>query len=1235
MEITDFLPKYPNINQTEYEILNPYNEDFYESIFRKKEFYDNRLDRNEIFPKETGTLMKHQKTIANYFSSHTPYDRLLLVHFMGSGKTCSAIGAIEQIKNEENTFNGALIFAKGDTILDNFTNELVEKCTAGQYLPEGYYKPNTLTHLEKIHRVKKKIKFYKLFTFAKFAKQIKELRDDEIVNNYSNKIIVMDEVHNIRIKTKTEKEEDVIETYKQFHRFLHIVQNCKVLFLSGTPMKDSPAEIASIANLLLPLHQQFPTEDEFLEEYMDKKENVYIMKEEKIPEFKQKLKGRVSFLRETESTVEKKFLGQSNFDTLKHLVVFPTQMSDFQSYYYNEAWNLDKSGNQGVYINSRQASLFVYPDGSFGKKGFLTYIRETKSGFTMSEDLKNALQGEDEEETLQRISLCSSNYGQVIRNILNTNGNCFVYSSLAEGSGAILFSLLLTLFGFKKANGNETTKGLRYCLFTGELSSAPEIRKIISKFNSKNNMHGEYIKVIIGTKSVSEGFSFKNVIFEAINTPHWNYSETAQALARGIRLGSHNDLIQNGETPVVTIIQPVAIPNLNTVESVDMIAYKTSEDKDISIRRILRLLMELAFDCALNYFRNNVVNGKNFSRECDYTICNYKCDGINMQAVKQGLDDSELDYSTYKLYYANPKIPQVRKKIEALFRQNIKIDLESIIKNLKGEFTEEEIKNALFTLNEESENKNQFDYKTFLRIYSKSDVKHIINKIEELFREYFRLDLNVIIEQVGYKEFEVITALNIIINDNLILLNKYGFPCYLREERNTFFLVNNLAVQSDFYIEYYSKFPQIVSSKTFQNILEDVFSTSLPELIQKLCQEEDEKEFIKILKTLPNDVQELFIEASLIAHNKNIESFVKDTVLNYFQGYIKKVDNTWISTFPNNYRCMEEMKYWRDCDNNDKLRLQEQEEQIQEQLKTQNPYKIVGKYNPQTNAFCIVDFDKENKGKKRKDTDRRLNYSGKVCDAGGWTTAELINLAVNRLQIDPPDNFRNDYTKEDLIYEIENNPKITTEEDLENMSIDSLRRILYWNLSKSEGGNKGIQPICAAIKNWLAENNLMFPDPQCGVQGKKKIIETKEEKNPLRIERYIPIQNPEFFQTYKKHIAKLMGECFGDKKYQTPIDNNTWIFVFLKKRIVGMIMVDSNNTLWNVCVGKDFREQSIGKKAINEAIKLVCSERKQTPNLLVQNSNSNAQKLIEIYEKLGFTISERTDEYTFMTYDCS
>ena len=253
MNISEFLPKYPNIINSNEEVLDPYDEGFYESIFRKREFYDERFPKDygpkDVQPPdEKGVLMKHQNIIARFLSSHTMYDSLLLVHEMGTGKTCSAIGAIEQIKNEDNNFKGALIFAKGQGLIQNFVKELRDKCTGGQYIPEGYIEDKSgcgvnikrfgvLTELEVTIRTKKLIEdFYSTGTFETFAKHLHKTSDTDIISMYSNHIIVIDEVHNLRIQDVTEG--DRISMYNEFNRFLHLVKNCKIILLSGTPMKS-------------------------------------------------------------------------------------------------------------------------------------------------------------------------------------------------------------------------------------------------------------------------------------------------------------------------------------------------------------------------------------------------------------------------------------------------------------------------------------------------------------------------------------------------------------------------------------------------------------------------------------------------------------------------------------------------------------------------------------------------------------------------------------------------------------------------------------------------------------------------------------------------------------------------------------------------------------------------------------------------------------------------------------
>ena len=88
MDLYNFLPKYPNIIDKK---LDPYDgETLNDVIYNKKEFREIKLSEYENIKK--GQLMKHQKIISRYLSSYTPYDGILLFHYMGTGKTCSSIG---------------------------------------------------------------------------------------------------------------------------------------------------------------------------------------------------------------------------------------------------------------------------------------------------------------------------------------------------------------------------------------------------------------------------------------------------------------------------------------------------------------------------------------------------------------------------------------------------------------------------------------------------------------------------------------------------------------------------------------------------------------------------------------------------------------------------------------------------------------------------------------------------------------------------------------------------------------------------------------------------------------------------------------------------------------------------------------------------------------------------------------------------------------------------------------
>ena len=1356
INISDFLPNYPNINL----------DNFYESIFKKKEFYDEKLSSTEDPPSQKGQLMKHQKIISRFLSSYTLYDSLLLVHTMGSGKTCSAIGSIEKIKNENNNFKGVYVFAKGVNILDNFIKELRDKCTAGEYVPEGYNieTGKGLTEIELIARTKKLYKDYYHFTlknnkhttFQTTATYLENLKDKEIENIFSNHIIVLDEVHNLResLDSETDKKETKDlnkKIYTQFHRLLHLVKNVKILLLTGTPMKDTPDEIASIMNLILPENEQLPTGKSFIKEYLlpvESRTDLYIIKENKKQELKEKFKGRVSFVKAVQSSVKKEFVGV-NIGTLDeqeeeqeekqeekqdtHLIVEPVRMSRFQTEAYEKALEKDKMGGSGVYSNTRQASLFVFPDGSYGgdnseeknkkiekirdkekngkitkkeaekkiktltdkiSSGFYKYVKtsETKKkisqdkdkvilNYTLNKDLIKAIQGtkifstnnETNNYRLKNLSKYSCKYASVIDSILKAkNKCCFVYSKFVTGSGSILFAKILELFtiddkNFTEYKGKELGKGIRYGLLTSETSSSKKSLKIINRFNKEDNKNGHFIKVLIGSQIVSEGVSFYNIQEEYILTPWFNYSETDQAIARGYRLGSHKAL-ENAE---FKIHQLVAIPKVieeRQLMSIDLSMYKTSEDKDISIQRIMRLLMESAFDCALNYNRNHTKQTPlgtplgtplDGSRECEYQNCDYICDGFdgldgldNKEDKKE--DKKDIDYSTYQLYYFNPVVNNIHKKLNTFFKTYNNVNIDNIITFFKNQYSEQEIRNALQVM---LDKKIDLNLENYNKIYSKNNIK---NEIEDLFKHNFSLHFNDIIKNFPDNTvFEILTTLKNIIDENIVIQNKYGFFSYLREKNNIYYLINNLL--SEF--STYSEFPNIIVDQNFNKILKSTLIKLSPSFIYKLFTLNKKTQIFDILKTLPEEVQEILIEYCILSKQKNKKDNenIRDYILEYFKDYIYEIDGVFVFEKLNKQlRCLIKNS-WTNCDDKYNEKIKEHINKKQKLL-YDNPYGIRGTFEAKTGQFRIINIEAEKKAiekdRKNKDgkiekilekykkgkiskeekdkqidiinnkIDSRLQYTGLDCNKS-WKKPGLYKIIVKNLKIKIPDkdkDYKNDIDIIDLkdeLIESQNKIKpasnrIYTDEEIEDLNIEQLRIALYWTLT-----NTNNTYLCNVIKNWFATHNWN----RNPMLTEHKIIKKVKDKNLIFT--YIKLSQLRQLDQLKKYLEYPDVKKLDVKKYKKLVEEDkTWIFISLNNKIVGLIIMKNNNIIYI-----SIKNQIVKKELAKEAIKsFICSEYKDYPRIVI-DTTQETDRLIQLYTSYGFQLMP-SKEKTIMEFKC-
>lgn len=264
-------------------ILDP---NFNIKIANKREFYEMRYDEDikdieseaDKLCNATFELAPHQMFVRNFMSRETPYNSLLLFHGLGTGKTCSAISIAEDTRKNMKYKHRILVIASPN-VQENFRKQLFDSeklkedhgiwtmhasCTGNKLLQEinpiqqkGISKTNIIKQMK--HFIDRHYEFisdkklsnrmnriHKKFAGIVNVKERNKLIHKEIRKYYSNRLIIIDEVHNIRDSQDSKKK-------KIAKHLLHIAQvttNMKLILLSATPMFDNHKEIIYLVNLM-------------------------------------------------------------------------------------------------------------------------------------------------------------------------------------------------------------------------------------------------------------------------------------------------------------------------------------------------------------------------------------------------------------------------------------------------------------------------------------------------------------------------------------------------------------------------------------------------------------------------------------------------------------------------------------------------------------------------------------------------------------------------------------------------------------------------------------------------------------------------------------------------------------------------------------------------------------------------------------------------------------------------
>ena len=672
-------------NGSKYEKDHFYNyPDIYENDIPDKLYQKEELNRY-IIGKEIGDikdkcdsdyfeLAPHQLFLKNLISPNTNYYGLLIFHGVGVGKSCSGISIAENFRDIYGKEENKIIILASQNIRIGWKNTIFNpsrgdnQCTGDSY----YYDDIDDTKIDDKYAKKKIKKYYELFGYAAFANSVKKLLNEStkhlidekeiikekikiIKEKFSNRVLIIDEVHNIRSDENSIEDRDTIQYIEMVIKYSN---KLRLILLTANPMYNLSTEIVWILNMLL-MNDNRNTVYE--KEIFDKKGQL--INKSKLNEIS---KGYISYLRGENPvsfpirlypTHNKKQIIKNN--NSPRLDIFNKPISEENKLSFLELYGSSLKGHQKNIYNSEvskykdldnlqidienkllQLSNIVFPGDSkdyndlYGENGLTNTMNNNKNVYSYKDDIL-----EKYGEFFHRDLL--ENYSSKIKNILDiidsTDGIVFIYSNWIK-SGIIPLVLALEQNGYTKTDRKEILKNSQkinkisyegkykdeyadkkdflpanYMVISGSDLKSNNLEDDLKKITSGENKNGEHIKIVIGSTVASEGLDFKNIRSIHVLEPWHNINKIEQVIGRGIRNCSHKNLDSKDRNVTIylhtSLTNDIETTSIDDIETIDTYLYRYSEYKAKQIGEIENILKCNSID--KYFFQNGNMYGKN------------------------------------------------------------------------------------------------------------------------------------------------------------------------------------------------------------------------------------------------------------------------------------------------------------------------------------------------------------------------------------------------------------------------------------------------------------------------------------------------------------------------------------------------------------------------------------------------------------------------------------------------
>ncbi len=615
-------------------------------IFKKFQKYVQHKDNrpmNEICKSGEAefALQAQQLFLKEYMQEYPDWKSLLLYHEIGSGKTCTAITMAEEyLRTNPNNKIKVILPARLKT---NFIDELISPCGMEVYLSQDDFKKFTDSSTKLAEKNKIKTRFttaisrkYDIMSFEKFknnalnSKNIADLNFDTLdetkteeelktiifeklklkpknlkdwIRRFTkNSMIIVDEVHNLLSdKYDVKKSKDIFESGKVTKRIkgmntilfrlltMYADPSCKMIFLTATPIFDNITQFQELVKAMNP--------------------SAEIKKNSKLSDVIDNLRGKVSYFPGTSINA---------YPSVKyeyHNIQFSKTQDENTYKVLTEDKDSEDDLLEQFMSKQRQISLACMPNSKI-----------------LNVDVILGNMNEYCPKIVKMIEVINKEPG---KHIVYSN---FVKSGLKIVEAALKREGWMNLF--EVINDSKKWKESKvYALWDGSVKDKDK-QTIKGIVNSKDNIFGDKIKIILGSPSIKEGVSFKHIQHIHLLDPVWNQSAKTQVEGRAIRYCSHVDITDSHKPlkreVVVDIYKSKPRPRGLVEKTCDEIIYDDIIPRKTKlVKAAENALKKVAIDHYL--FRNMYSNSKlktPDSSKSDIELDRHDDVAINMKAKK-------------------------------------------------------------------------------------------------------------------------------------------------------------------------------------------------------------------------------------------------------------------------------------------------------------------------------------------------------------------------------------------------------------------------------------------------------------------------------------------------------------------------------------------------------------------------------------------------------------------------